>query len=501
MDKQGPRKPPESPRASAAPPAFKNESCWESEECRWEKEIAKKYIDIVGVIIVALNGDGKVTLINKKGCEILGYTEREIVGKDWFMTFLPEKCRENVKKVFLKIMNGQSGTLEHYTNSVRTKNGDEKIIAWYNTVLSNNEGVPIGVLSSGEDITIRKQAEEDLRESKEMYESLLLTSPDAVTATDLDADITYVSDQAPALFGYADSKEMVGKNFMDFIPTEEKAKAILFFHKTLKQGISRNTEFHLFRKDGSPFIGELNAAVVRDKRGYPKMLITSLRDITQRKKAEEKLKTSIIEKEYLLQEIHHRVKNNLQVISSLLDLTGLRIKDVKARDLITDARSKIQTLAFIHSQLYRSERFDRIEMRQHVKSLARYLSAVYGRGKKVSIHTDIDDIHIPLTQAVPCAMVVNELISNAFKHAFNKKIGGNIEISLKQNADKRIVMNIRDDGVRLKEDLDIDNTETLGLKLVRNIVERQLQGRLRIHQKKYKEFIVDFRIFEEDFHE
>jgi two-component sensor histidine kinase len=227
------------------------------------------------------------------------------------------------------------------------------------------------------------------------------------------------------------------------------------------------------------------------------LFIATTRDITKRKQDEENLRTSIKEKEMLLQEIHHRVKNNLQIISSILDMSHMRMDDPRAQDLISDARSKIQTMTFIHTQLYKSERFDRIEMGAHIKELIHYLSAAYARSKTVSCFVEISDVYLTLTQAIPCALVLNELISNAFKHAFKEGQRGTIEVSMDVTAGNRVFLRVRDDGIGLKKGVDIHKTDTLGLKLVRNLVEKQLRGKIEIQKKKYTEFLITFEKKEE----
>jgi PAS domain S-box-containing protein len=138
------------------------------EKERLEKERAQKYLDIAGVAIVAINARGEVTLINKKGCEILGYREEEeILGKRWFDHFLPERNREEVEAVFHKLLAGEIDPVEHYENPVLTKTGEERMIAWYNTLIRDETGKPTGTLSSGEDVTERLEAEEALRQAHE----------------------------------------------------------------------------------------------------------------------------------------------------------------------------------------------------------------------------------------------------------------------------------------------------------------------------------------------
>ncbi len=222
------------------------------------------------------------------------------------------------------------------------------------------------------------------------------------------------------------------------------------------------------------------------------------REITERKQIEEQLKTSLKEKEVLLKEIHHRVKNNLQISSSLLDMSSLRIHDQQAIDLITDARTKIHTMALIHSQLYRSERFDQIEMESHIQELVSYLSEVYAEKKSITPVVEVSSIYLSIIQATPYTLVINELISNALKHAFKEGQKGMLEISMKRSAEDTIFVRVKDNGIGIPDEVNIFKTDSLGLKLVRNLVEKQLQGKIQVKRNKGTEFIIEFKILEEE---
>ena len=141
-------------------------------EVQKERDKIQKYLDIAGVMLIAIDVSGKVTLVNKKGCEILGYKEKEIIGKDWFDNFLPKYLKKDVKHVFSQLAIGKVKSVEYYENPILTKGKKEKIIAWHNTVLKDDKGKIVGTLGSGEDVTERKKAETELRESEEKYRSL-----------------------------------------------------------------------------------------------------------------------------------------------------------------------------------------------------------------------------------------------------------------------------------------------------------------------------------------
>ncbi len=220
-------------------------------------------------------------------------------------------------------------------------------------------------------------------------------------------------------------------------------------------------------------------------------------EIEERKQAEDKIKTSLKEKVVLLGEIHHRVKNNLQVISSLLDMSSMRTHDQQAIDLFEDARNKIDSMALIHSQLYRSESFDKIEMASYIRELIIYLSEIYAEKKKITPVLRLSCIYLSITKAIPCAIVLNELISNAFKHAFRDSEEGTLKISMRSSAGDTIIIRVKDDGMGIKDGVDIYKTDSLGLKLVRNLVQEQLKGEIRVERDRGTEFIMEFGITEQ----
>ena len=213
-----------------------------------------------------------------------------------------------------------------------------------------------------------------------------------------------------------------------------------------------------------------------------------------RKEAEEKLESSLKEKEILLRETHHRVKNNMQVIFSLLDMMIMRTQNQEALALLENARIKIYTMFLVHSQLYRNDSLDQVNMESHIRDIVNHLKSV-NLDKDVSLTPVVDypNVYLPLDRAMPCALVINELIFNSFKHAFKGRKKGNIEVSLKKLSDNTVLLRVQDDGIGMPEEIDIFNTNSLGLKLVKNIVCNQLMGKIRIERGIGTAFFIEFK--------
>lgn len=238
---------------------------------------------------------------------------------------------------------------------------------------------------------------------------------------------------------------------------------------------------------------ELELRVLERTRDLTEANISLQQEVQDRKRAEAFVQASLSEKDMLLKEIHHRVKNNLQIISSLLDMSQTRTPIPLVADALAGARSKIHTMSLIHTQLYQSNRFDKIEMESHIHSLGMSLSQMYGLHRCVSIQIDAKGLELPIPQAIPCAMVLNELISNSLKHAFKNMDGGNISIHMKKNSDS-IYLEVSDDGIGFPDDISAMTATSLGIKLIRNLVLRQLKGKLTINRNNGTEVKIIFPV-------
>lgn len=218
--------------------------------------------------------------------------------------------------------------------------------------------------------------------------------------------------------------------------------------------------------------------------------------IEARQQAENKLTAVLKQKEIYLKEIHHRVKNNLQVISSLLDMTCNRSESPLVRKTLLGARSKIQAMSFVHHQLYQNKDVHKIDMGKQVHDLYQNLSMVYGPGVfgadcRITTDIKVDGVYLPLDKAMPSALVINELISNALEHAFAEQSKGRLEILMHQT-DQSVRLEVNDDGVGLPLDLDMETVDSLGLRLVQILVTKQLKGRVEIDRTNGTGFALHF---------
>ena len=208
--------------------------------------------------------------------------------------------------------------------------------------------------------------------------------------------------------------------------------------------------------------------------------IRRLQDILKRQRAEAQIKASLKEKEVMLKEIHHRVKNNLQIICSLLNLQSSAIEDEEILDLFKESQSRVRLMALVHEKLYQSDSLERINLRDYIQSLATYWLRSYEiNPNAVAISTDIENIFLGIDTAVSCGLIVNEMVSNSLKYAFSNSMKGTIEIKARLTDKEHFFIEYRDNGVGLPPDIDIVNATTLGLQLISSLTE-QLSGELEV---------------------
>ncbi len=248
-------------------------------------------------------------------------------------------------------------------------------------------------------------------------------------------------------------------------------------------------EHRLLTMNGWRWIAWADKAIMNEQ-GELEAFVGVGRDITERKLAEDRIMRSLKEKELLLREIHHRVKNNLQIVSTLLSLQSSKIKDQKVIDLYRESQNRILSIALIHENLYQSEDLTNINFASYVKNLINDLFHSYGVDpNQIRIEMDIEEVIMNIETAIPGGLIVNELISNTLKHAFPQG-QGKIHLELTKK-DGNHILKIRDNGKPFPEDFEVAETDTLGMKLILNLVQ-QLDGKITLN-KTNKEFTIEFK--------
>lgn len=220
---------------------------------------------------------------------------------------------------------------------------------------------------------------------------------------------------------------------------------------------------------------------------------TMIRDITDRKKNEEKIIASLKEKEVMLSELHHRVKNNLQIITSLLRIQSVNITDKEALEAIKVSQNRVNSMALVHEKLYKSRNFSLVDFDDYVKHLSSHLMQAYGVKKgKIDLDLNIQKVFLSVDTAIPVGLIINELISNSLKHAFPDKRQGKVTIELTKGGTVDYQLRIRDDGIGISKDIDPNRSSTLGMNLV-SMLTKQLAGDIKINTDKGTDVLINFK--------
>lgn len=327
--------------------------------------------------------------------------------------------------------------------------------------------------------------------ANQKYIRLLIDSSlDMIFACDDSGKITEFNTAAQKTFGYT-SQEIVGKHISILYADKEHSERIgdLIFQDGNYMGEAEHV-----KKNGQKFPAYISASLLKNERGEIIGTMSISRDITQLKEAEQQLKKSVHEKEILLKEIHHRVKNNMQVISSILKLQSAYVKDKKTVELLNECRNRISSMAFIHASLYMTKDFSNINFSDYVSNIARNLHQSYvSSNKKILLKVNVPGVNLHIDEAIPCGLIINELLSNSFKYAFLKKRKGTVGITAKVK-EENIILAIWDNGSGLPRGINYKNTETLGLQLVNSLAE-QLGAKVKMESAKNKgtKYIIAFR--------
>lgn len=459
---------------------------------RKERDRAQTYLDIAGVMIIALNEQEEVALINQKGCQILGYEQNEILGKKWFNIYLPESEREQTRTVFRKLMRGETEASEYYENSVLTKAGHKRLLAWHNTVLQDSNNQVVGTLSSGEDITERRQTENALRQSEERLRKVLANMPVMLDAFDENLNICLWNRQCELVTGFS-AKEMIGRSdaLKMLYPDEE------YFNQMMAKWADRSDDYLNWEWDITCKNGEKRTVAwsnISDRVPIPGWKTWGIGvDVTERNEAQDAVEASLREKEILLQEVHHRVKNNLQMINSLLNLQSVNVEQNHYVEIFKESQNRIKSMALLHEKLYKSSDLARINFRKYVEELSAGLFRSYGmRQDRVSLQIEVDDILIGIDSAISCGLIINELVSNSLKHAFPGNRNGCIKILLYPIAGDKLKLKVEDNGIGWPQDLDKKAAETLGIRIIVMLAEDELNGTVEFKQENGARCVVRF---------
>ena len=440
--------------------------------------------NLYAILITSRDDPDTIFYANSAAKELFGYNEDEIYKIGWKQ--LIDNNNQHLP-CFLK-------ELSHSSNAkcellLIKKDG----MKFPGEISTNNffDGEILLSVSVVRDITKRNNFIIALQKSEGRFRAVAESNVDGIIITDVNGKILFSNHNLETIFGYS-KEEIIGKQLTVMIPNRYKKGHLNGLEKLkIGENSGRGTilETYGLKKDGTELPIEMSLSVY--KSGKEIYLSAIIRDVSEREKAEEKIRVSLKEKEVLLKEIHHRVKNNLQIISSLLNLQKEYVDDDKALNVLLESQNRVKSMAMIHENLYQSNNLSHIKFDNYIQKLVSTLFYSYNNKNQIKSIIDLEDINLNIDTAIPCGLIINELISNSLKHAFNDEKNGEIGISVKKINNKYELI-IYDNGTGFPKEIDFKNTNSLGLKLVNSLVN-QIDGQIIIDKNQGTKFKINFK--------
>jgi len=443
----------------------------------------------VGIYRTTAGPKGKFIEANPALIKMFGYKNKnELLSLNVSDLYIYPEDREDLNEILL-----EKGFVKNQELNLRKEDGTI-IIASISTVSIKDENGNVkyfdGII---EEITERKRAEQDLMESEEKFRILAENIPGVIylSLNEKNKTLVYLNDEVKNLTGYT-KEEFMRKDisFSDLYHPDDEADIHSVKDDSLKQKKSFHLIYRIKNKNGRlHWVEEYGMGVLREKKVV--LLEGFMIDITARKQAEEQVTKDLKEKEVLLQEIHHRVKNNMQVVSSLLRMQSQYFKDEFDKKLILDSRNRVNSMALIHESLYQSKDLSQIDFGYYVKNLIGHLISTFGlQAEHIKYKQNINKIFLDINKAIPCGLIINELISNSIKYAFLDGKEGEVSINLEMK-DNEYILFVYDNGIGLPDDVDFLKPKSLGLQLV-SALTKQLHGTVELDRENGTHYIIRF---------
>ncbi|MCX6138796.1 MAG: PAS domain S-box protein [Ignavibacteriales bacterium] len=386
-----------------------------------------------------------------------------------------------------RLMTGEISQLQR-EHVIKRRDGELRNIVAIINVVRDAKGIVIGTRGSNQDITERKQAEEVLRQSEERYRELIGTMQDGVYRSSHGGNFLEVNPAMVKILGYDSKEELLAIDIKKqlYFAAEDRESA------ALEETLEEMAVFRLKKKDGSEIWVEDHGRHIVDEAGNVLYHEGVLRDVTERKLAEEKIQHLLAEKELLLHEVHHRIKNNMTTMMALLRLQSDSFDDPIVKAAFVDSSARLHSMEVLYDKLYRSADLHGISIGEYLSSLADDVVKNYPNSGKVTIEKEFDDFKIEVKKLSPLGIIINELLTNVMKYAFEGRKNGVIKISATLK-ERQATIIVQDNGVGIPESVTLENSDSFGLKLV-GILAEQIEGTIRIERGNGTKIALEFDV-------
>jgi PAS domain S-box-containing protein len=411
--------------------------------------------------IISQTLKGLITSWNRGAQRLYGYTAQEVLGKP-VSILIPPNLTDELPQILERLRRGEY--IDHFETQRLHKDGSRLDISLTISPIRDASGRLIGASKIARDITDRKRAEERFR-------LVVEAAPSALLMVNEHGVMTLVNSQTEQLFGYSRA-ELLGQPVEMLVP--ERFRAVHprhregFFQTPTTRAMGVGRDLFGLCKDGREVPIEIGLNPLRTEEGP--LVLASIIDITERAQAAQRLMNSLREKEVLLREIHHRVKNNLAVINSLLYLQSSTTQDEQMLRMLQNCRERVYSMALVHERLYRSEDLASVNFAEYTEELTNQLFRNHMlSADTIRLKLEVEKIPLDIDRAIPCGLIITELISNALKHAFPNGRSGEIRVSLQRTKNGGLILSVADNGVGLPDEATLQTRRSLGMRLVHSL--------------------------------
>jgi PAS domain S-box-containing protein len=435
-----------------------------------DRDLLASIVDSSEDAILSKTMEGIITSWNKGAETLYGYSADEVIGKHVSM-LAPDDQPDEIPEIMKRLADGE--VLGHIETVRKLKNGSLIDVALTISPIRDEKGDIVGASAVARDITLEKH----LRAQRQFLGLIVEGSDDAIYSKDLNGIVLSWNPGAARIFGYT-PQEIIGRPvaMLTAPGNENQVPEIL---RELKAGNRlEHFETQRKRKDGTLIHVSLTISPIKDDHGKIIAASSIAKDITKQKQAAMMIQAQLQEKQVLLQEIHHRVKNNLQLVASLLELRSREMENEAAKSAFNDSIGRIRSMALLHEKMYSANIVGSVNFAEYVKSLFEPLAEAFNKDLPINFVVDSDHFMLDINRAVPLGLILNELLTNSLKHAFSSSESAQIFVKIRTDMNK-VAVTVADNGAGLPPHINLFNSNSFGFKIVRLLVE-QIEGQIRV---------------------
>lgn len=461
----------------------------------FEPPVPTSLLDALPGLIGLLDQAGRVRYVSWRLAELTGCTPQVMLGQYWWDCPGWNPDDQTIAQLVADVAQAALGATVSHALSIQQSSGDRLVLDVSLAPWTTQDGSIGGLVLCASDRSEQRAGQAALDRSEARFRHVFEGAPDGIAMVDDQGRMALVNGAMERLFGY-NRQEMSGQPIEMLIPSRylphHRSWRAAYMEAPTTRDMAGRKELYARRKDGSEFPAEIGLNPLRLPEGV--FVLATVFDVTRRRADERILQKALAEKTALLNEVHHRVKNNLQVISSLLNLQS-RHAPPEARNFLIESQNRVKAMALIHQLVYERHDYANVNLAQYLQRLGKLLhdSMAAQRGQiRIDTQCHGADLLIDLQRAIPCALIVNELVTNAIKHAFPDGRSGEVRIELKQDQDGGGRIIVADDGIGLPESVQLGEVSSLGFQLIPLLVD-QLEGQLEVMRTTGTQFTLSFR--------